>query len=1025
MFAKWLTLFVAFAFSCALAGAKAILAQSNDSDFASLTRRVVELQAQGKYREAVQIAIFANELAANVYGPDSLESARSLNNLGTALQADGQYERAEPNLRRALELRKRMLRPNHPDIAISIYNLAALYVVEGRNSEAEPLLMNARDLWEKALGPDHANVGTALNGLATAYEYEGRYAEAEPLLKRALSIWEKALGPTHPEAGRALNNLAQLYKFEKRYEEAEPLFLRAISIWEGALGTNHPDTVLARYNLAAMYVFERRYVEARPLMEGALAAAKEAGAGPAELAASLNGVAMLYVSEGRYAEALPLMERALTLRENALSSDHPDIAVSQNNIAVLYQSQGRYREAETFYLRALDLREKVFGPDHPDVGATLNNLANLFFIQGDLKRAADYWRRSTSVILRRVQRGTDNIGRPLTGERDTEAAQLSWQFRSLIKTTHRLNQRRVTADSRLAHDMFETAQWALASKAAQSVAQMAARSANGDATLAPLVRERQDLVAEWQRRDEARNAALAQPPEKRNSQTEAANFKQLGMIDARIAEIDGVLKNKFPEYASLVSSAPLPVETVQGQLRPDEALVLFLDTPDQNPTPEETFVWVVTKTQVRWVRSDRGTETLTREVSTLRCGLDEEEWATPTKAGHCADLLGMTDVPDASKPLPFDAGRAYGLYLALFGRIEDLIQGKRLLIVPSGPLASLPFHVLVTQKPKTAIPPTFEAYRAIAWLARRQAITVLPAVSSLKALRLHEATAQRARDAYAGYGDPVLNGDGASCRTPKVPDTCAASATNGMPGRATLRGRGGRRSGQLDAVFAKGAGLDNVLEQVRALCPLPDTAYEIKCVAEGFKDKAPLIRLEKEATKASLKAMNENGQKLARYRVLHFATHGLVAGDVATIAKRQGEPALVLTPPDKPADPEDNGLLLASDVAGLKLNADWVVLSACNTAAGDKTGGEALSGLARAFFYAGARGLLVSHWPVYSDAAVQLTTRTFTELERDPKAGRAEAFQRSMIALMNDTSQPDNAHPAVWAPFVVVGEGAK
>ena len=228
----------------------------------------------------------------------------------------------------------------------------------------------------------------------------------------------------------------------------------------------------------------------------------------------------------------------------------------------------------------------------------------------------------------------------------------------------------------------------------------------------------------------------------------------------------------------------------------------------------------------------------------------------------------------------------------------------------------------------------------------------------------------------------------------------------------------------MDEVFAKGAGAEAVLAQVRSLCPLPDTAYEIKCVADSFKAKTPLIRLEAEAKESDIKALSASG-KLATYGVLHFATHGLLSGDVERMAKRQGEPALVLTPPDKPADADDDGLLTASEVAALKLNADWVVLSACNTAAGDKVGAQALSGLARAFFYAGARALLVSHWPVYSDAAVRLTTRAFAELERHPNEGRAEALQYAMTTLMDDRSEDDNAHPAVWAPFVVVGEGGR
>jgi CHAT domain-containing protein len=143
--------------------------------------------------------------------------------------------------------------------------------------------------------------------------------------------------------------------------------------------------------------------------------------------------------------------------------------------------------------------------------------------------------------------------------------------------------------------------------------------------------------------------------------------------------------------------------------------------------------------------------------------------------------------------------------------------------------------------------------------------------------------------------------------------------------RATVRGRGGRRSGNAttDDIFAKGSTLEAVLAQMRSLCPLPDTEYEINCVAKRFASKALLICLSGEAREADIKALSESG-RLAQFRVLHFATHGLLSGDVETMTKRQGEPALVLTPPNKPANADDDGLLMASEVDALKLNADWV-----------------------------------------------------------------------------------------------------
>ena len=161
--------------------------------------------------------------------------------------------------------------------------------------------------------------------------------------------------------------------------------------------------------------------------------------------------------------------------------------------------------------------------------------------------------------------------------------------------------------------------------------------------------------------------------------------------------------------------------------------------------------------------------------------------------------------------------------------------------------------------------------------------------------------------------------------------------------------------------------------------------------------------------------------------MLHFATHGLLADESEAILNSAAEPALLLSPPQVGATreqlEEDDGLLLASEVAQLQLDADWIVLSACNTAAGEKGDADALAGLARAFFYAKARALLVSHWYVNSEAAVKLTTGAFAELRVNPKIGRAEALRRSMARLIT-VGRPDEQQPEYWAPFVLVGEDA-
>jgi CHAT domain-containing protein len=199
------------------------------------------------------------------------------------------------------------------------------------------------------------------------------------------------------------------------------------------------------------------------------------------------------------------------------------------------------------------------------------------------------------------------------------------------------------------------------------------------------------------------------------------------------------------------------------------------------------------------------------------------------------------------------------------------------------------------------------------------------------------------------------------------------------------------------------------------LQPLPATADELKAVAADVGAPVNDVYLGPNASETTVKKL-----PLSEYRIIYFATHALVAGDI----KGLGEPALALALPQTPTT-EDDGLLTASEVAELKLNADWVVLSACNTAAGGKPGAEALSGLARSFFYAGARAMLVSHWDVGSDAATRLMTSTFDVMKSDPKLGKAEALRQAMLKYLDDKSDPWSAHPAFWGPFSLIGEGSQ
>jgi CHAT domain-containing protein/Tfp pilus assembly protein PilF len=865
---------------------------------------------------------------------------------------------------------------NHPNYAAALNALGICYGEVGRYADSEALFRQVLAMREK--GRDTGAIAESLNNLAVVFVKEGKYGPAEDLYKRALALEEK-----HPDRTDAygisqfsatLGSLAMFYRRQGRYADAEGLYLRDLAITQKAMGADHHDVAVALDELALLYVDQARYGEAEPLAERALAIAEQKAnkTTPTSAASARYTLAQVYRGRGKYAQAEELLKAALAVEEQVRGTNHPDVAEMWADLALIYQAQRRFSEAEDLLVRALAIHRQVEGPSHPATAKTLNQLAVLSALAGKTAQALSYSRQATATVIALAASASTGA------QQNTTSLNLIEQRASFFRT-HVANLAAAAASgiepaAVLGREGFEIAQWAIQSTAGAAVQQMGIRFAAGDGALAALVRQSQDLSALWRDRDKALVEALGRPQAQRNQAMIDNTRRQIADIESKLAEISARLKHDFPDYAALTNPNPLKVADAQKLLGANEALVFFLTNDN------ESYVFALTRGAFDWKTIPMGGMALQEKVASFRRGLNPDTLSQQIEAAKST----------GKQPDMFDLDLSNAVYAALLGPAEMLIKDKKqLLIVPSGALTALPFNLLVTDKPSGAGNPA--SYRDAAWLIKRQAVTVIPSIVSLNALRAF-ARKDVAGKPMVGFGNPEFN--------PNAPAANMQLAARSLTTRSYTD-------------FFAGVGVDRA-RLAQALPALPDTADELKAVAKDLGAAPGDIHLGKDASETTVKRL-----PLADYRIIYFATHGLVAGDIKGLA----EPSLALSIPPQATDLDD-GLLTASEVAQLKLNADWVVLSACNTIAGDKPGAEALSGLARAFFYAGARALLVSHWSVDSNAATRLTTSTFDLLKSDPRLGRAEALRRAELAYLSDPSDPMNSYPAFWGPFEIVGEGA-
>ena len=319
----------------------------------------------------------------------------------------------------------------------------------------------------------------------------------------------------------------------------------------------------------------------------------------------------------------------------------------------------------------------------------------------------------------------------------------------------------------------------------------------------------------------------------------------------------------------------------------------------------------------------------------------------------------------------FDISNSNKLYKLIIEPIENKIQNKsELIIIPHKSLNSLPFEILL--KNDTQNKAKLD-YTNLNWFGKKFAISYYPSIYSY--FELKNLPSNKSSFSFVGLGDPKFKTD-KSLLSKKM---------------------------DINKVMLRGIADP---DEIRKLSELPETRDELNFIAEIFKNNSKLY-LGNEFTEDKIKSID-----FSKYKFISFATHAVIANQIENI----GEPGLILTPPVK-ANKDNDGILTVSEIERMNLNSDIVILSACNTASEDGSpNANGLSGLTSAFFQAGTKSMLVTHWDVETNSAVYLTTKTFAKLENIKNL--SIALQKTKNEMMNNV---ETSHPLFWAPFVLIG----
>ncbi|MBN2385092.1 tetratricopeptide repeat protein [bacterium] len=879
---------------------------------------------QGELDQAEALAQKALDIQGRMTPPD-LDRAASLSNLGRLALIKGDYNRAEQFLDQARHIREQLV-PQSTQMVASLTDLGNLAYARGDLHAAEQLYNRALDL-QQLLLPHSQAIAISLNNLGGVLLNRGDLAQAEAYYQKALDLLLK-IGPTLTLTANSYNNLGIVAAMRTDFVTAEHYFQKATDVWN-QIAPGSLERARCLTNLGELSREKGDYNEAERYHQEALALTQSVAPNTEIITHCYHNLADVYRARGDDEQAERLYHLAFEHNET-LAPGSLNSTFSLHDLGQIALKRQQYDLAEKYYRQAQTILEKL-APFSINLAECYQSLGKLERERHNLSRAREYLEKAVALLEGQAKR--------LGGSKQ------DWQqFREHYDDMYR-DLLEVQVELGLFVEAFHTLE---RSKARVLLEILAER----DLQL-PLRAETdmQDILRDIQTEYDQIQGELSLLDSRTDTLLIKQHFESMHLCQKRKDELIDKIRKQSPEYASLHYPQPLQFADLDNVLDPGTALLAY------KVTPALTYVFCVST-------QNHGTKLA---LTCLKLPVGSVELHRTIR-----HFLAMVRARESISSLEQAGKKLYDLLIA--PAETALASSTRLLIVPDGPLYSLPFAALTRT---LRAEPGAKNMETRAYLISWKPIHTVVSLTVYAELRKNRKPIQPpdSESLLIAFGNPDYH-------------VAATAQPEHNP------------NVQLRSLLARGI----VLE------PLPGSRAEVESICALFGRSARIF-LDEAATE-------EQVYQLPRTtRLLHFACHGFI-DELFPL-----DSALALSIPGENGSGRENGLLQAWEIfEKVRLEADLVTLSACNTAQGKQVSGEGIIGLTRAFQYAGARSILASLWSVPDISTKELTVRFYNHLQNGKS--KDEALQAAQMDLLsNPTPGPDSTnHPLHWAAFSLIGD---